>query len=88
MTFQDGKYTAEGDSHNDQGSYAALDQNGKSYIQFRSSTDTPLFQKNYLMSKPDKTKDDILLEPYILTPDQSYPMESHVVILSPYKEED
>ncbi|MBQ2552173.1 MAG: hypothetical protein II563_04945, partial [Treponema sp.] len=80
-------YTAESDAHNDTGSYAALDQDGKSYIQFRSSTETPLFQKNYLMSRPDKTKDDILMQPYILTPDQSYPMETHVIILSPYTEE-
>ena len=88
LTFENGKYTAESDAHNDSGSYAALDQNGKCYIQFRSSTDTALFQKNYLMTKPDKNKDDILLEPYILTPDQSYPMESHVIILSPYKEDE
>ncbi|MBQ1833525.1 MAG: pallilysin-related adhesin [Treponema sp.] len=87
LTFEKGTYTAESDAHNDTGSYAALDQDGKSYIQFRSSTETPLFQKNYLMSRPDKTKDDILMQPYILTPDQSYPMETHVIILSPYTEE-
>ncbi len=87
MTFKDGKYTAENDAHNDNGAYAALDQNGKPYIQFRSSTETPIFQKNYLMTKPDRTKEDIVLEPYILTPDQSYPMESHVIILSPYQSE-
>lgn len=88
ITFDNGTYTAKNDVITDTGSYVALDNNGKSFIQFRSNTETPLMKKSYLMTRQDKQKDNILLQPYTLSPNNSYAIDDHVVILSPYSEED
>ncbi len=88
ITFDNGTYTAEGENIVDKGSYTALDDGSKPFIQFRSTTETPMFKKTYLMSRQEKQKDDILLQPYVLSPDQSYPADDHVIILSPYEEKE
>ncbi len=80
LTFKDGIYTAQSDTHNDTGMYATMDDNKKAFIQFRSTSETPMFKKTYLMTM-DKD-DNIILQPYVLTPDQSYALDDHIFILA------
>ncbi|MBP5176266.1 MAG: hypothetical protein ILP07_10200, partial [Treponema sp.] len=87
LTFENGAYTCNGELIKDEGTYAQLNHDGLPYIQFRSSTETPFFKKIYLImyaptSNGGKNKDSLVLQPYVLTPDQSYPSEDHIIILS------
>lgn len=91
VTFADGKYTAGGDTANDMGSYVALDYGEDAYIQFRSATETPVFSKTYKVSygqtqdgKEDQSQ--VLLQPYELSPAQSFALEDHLMILDRYFE--
>ncbi|MBP5357665.1 MAG: pallilysin-related adhesin [Treponema sp.] len=91
VTFAGGKYSATGDTVNDMGNYVALDYANDAYIQFRSATETPVFSKVYKISygqtQDGKTdSSEILLQPYVLSPSQSFATEDHVLILDRYFE--
>ena len=91
VTFADGKYTAIGDTVNDMGSYVALDYANEAFIQFRAATETPVFSKTYRISygvtQDGKTDNsEIILQPYILGPSQSFGQEDHILILDRYFE--
>ena len=87
LTFANGTYTCTGEISKDEGTYTTINYGGKPYIQFRSGTETPFFKKIYQISyaptsSGGKNKDSLVLQPYVLTPDQSYPSEEHLIILT------
>lgn len=87
VIFADGTYTATGDTVNDMGSYVALDYSDGAYIQFRSATETPIFTKTYRISygqaqDGSENNSEVLLQPYVLSPSQSFATEDHILILN------
>lgn len=86
IVFENGHYTATGDTGTDTGAYASLNAD-KPYIQFRSDSGNGFFKKFYLMTYAP-TEDggvdmnSIVLQPYVVGLEKSYPSEEHLIILT------
>jgi hypothetical protein len=95
VIFSDGTFTAQSGDKSISGSYIALQIGGNSYIQFRSEPDRDavetetLFDGCYLASYPPSADDSsqidedrIILQPYTVQLNDSYPSSGHPVILT------
>lgn len=89
VKFSDEKYSAIGDSMNDNGIYAPLESSGMSFIQFRSQTKTSFLSGTYLVvvtssaaDESNKEAETVILTPYVVTPTSAYQTQGKVVILN------
>lgn len=90
VLFESGAYAVSGDRGSDSGTYTPLNADGKAFLQFRSAGITPWFTGIYQVSyAPTPTDADnipedvpIVLQPYLVTPQSSYPAEGRPIILS------
>ncbi|MCR5218518.1 pallilysin-related adhesin [Treponema sp.] len=81
VVFKEGTYTAEGDIISDTGFYTKVTLRDQDYIQFRSSSPSPLFKGMYKVSYGDSSNDSLLFKPYKVLPDEAYPTDERSVTL-------
>lgn len=92
VSFDNGAYNASGENYIDNGNYTVADTDGHAFIQFRSKTANGLFNGTYLVTYAplqskggddvDYNHDSIILQPYTITLDGSFPAENRPVILT------
>ncbi len=83
VIFSKGAYTASGDIVNDSGLYTKVRVLDNDYIQFRSSTASPLFKGMYMISYLSSDNENALVfVPYKVLPDGAHPSEEKSIMLT------
>lgn len=83
VTFAQGGYSVAGDIINDEGLYTRVTVRNQDYVQFRSSTEHPLFKGMYMISYISSDNENALIfKPFKLAPDGAHPSEEKSIMLS------